>query len=102
VILEDEETQYELTKHFSLKLDFPMEFLRLKVTGRCDIQLPEWMFDLDYPGQYMRRIKNVSLTIPCVTGPYTGVHSRATVPARSSRCAVVRRQRSHRYVERPE
>jgi hypothetical protein len=37
------------------------------------------MFDLDYPGQYMRRIKNVTLTIPCVTGPYSGVHCRATL-----------------------
>ncbi|MGA2167154.1 MAG: neuraminidase-like domain-containing protein [Terracidiphilus sp.] len=71
--------EYELTKHFSLRLYFPMEFLRLKVTGRCEIELPEWMFDLDYPGQYMRRIKNVTLTLPCVTGPYTGVHCRATL-----------------------
>jgi hypothetical protein len=77
--LDENVREYELTKHFSLKLDFPMEFLRLKLTGRCDIELPEWMFDLDYPGQYMRRIKNVSLTIPCVTGPYTGVHCRATL-----------------------
>jgi len=34
---------------------------------------------LDYPGQFLRRIKNVSLTIPCVTGPYTGVHCRLTL-----------------------
>ena len=71
--------EYELTKHFSLRLHFPMEFLRLKITGRCEIELPEWMFDLDYPGQYMRRIKSLSLTIPCVTGPYTGVHCRVTL-----------------------
>jgi hypothetical protein len=71
--------EYELTKHFSLRCHFPMEFLRIKETGRCEIELPEWMFDLDYPGQYMRRIKNVTLTIPCVTGPYTGVHCRATL-----------------------
>jgi Tc toxin complex TcA C-terminal TcB-binding domain/Protein of unknown function (DUF2934) len=71
--------EYELTKHFSLRLHFPMEFLRLKMTGRCEIDIPEWMFDLDYPGQYMRRIKNVTLTIPCVTGPYSGVHCRATL-----------------------
>jgi hypothetical protein len=31
------------------------------------------MFDLDYPGHYFRRIKSVSLTLPCVTGPYTSV-----------------------------
>ena len=71
--------EYELTKHISLALHFPLQFLRLKITGCCEIDIPEWMFDIDYPGQYMRRIKNVSLTIPCVTGPYTGVHCRLTL-----------------------
>jgi hypothetical protein len=71
--------EYELTKHISLRLQFPMAFLRLRATGRCEIDIPEWMFDLDYPGHYMRRIRNVSLTIPCVTGPYTGVHCRLTL-----------------------
>ena len=71
--------EYELTKHISLAVHFPLEFLRLKITGSCEIDIPEWMFDMDYPGQYMRRIKNISLTIPCVTGPYTGVHCRLTL-----------------------
>lgn len=71
--------EYELTKHFSLRLHFPEEFIRLRTTGCCEIELPEWMFDLDFPGHYMRRIKNVTLTIPCVTGPYTGVHCRLTL-----------------------
>jgi hypothetical protein len=77
--LDENVREYELTKHFSLRLHFPMEFLRIKETGHCEIELPEWMFDLDYPGHYMRRIKNVTLTIPCVTGPYNGVHCRATL-----------------------
>jgi hypothetical protein len=71
--------EYELTKHFSLRLQFPMQFLRLRTTGRCEIDIPEWMFDQDYPGHFMRRIRNVTLTIPCVTGPYTGVHCRLTL-----------------------
>ena len=29
---------------------------------------------MDYPGHYMRRIKSVNLTIPCVVGPYTSVN----------------------------
>jgi hypothetical protein len=37
------------------------------------------MFDCDYPGQYLRRIKNVTLTLPTVVGPYTGVHCRLTL-----------------------
>jgi hypothetical protein len=43
------------------------------------------MFDLDYPGMYMRRIKNISMTIPCVTGPYTGVHCRLTLLSSETR-----------------
>jgi hypothetical protein len=71
--------EYELTKHISLQLNFPLAFLCLKIVGYCEIEIPEWMFDLDYPGQYMRRIKNVTVTIPCVVGPYTGVHCRLTL-----------------------
>jgi hypothetical protein len=77
--LDENRREYELTKHFSLRLHFPLEFLRLKETGCCELQIPEWMFDLDYPGMYMRRIKNMSLTVPCVTGPYSGVHCRLTL-----------------------
>ena len=68
--------EYELSKYISLSVSFPAAFLRLKATGECQIDIPEWLFDLDYPGQYMRRIKTVSLTIPCVTGPYTGVNCK--------------------------
>jgi Tc toxin complex TcA C-terminal TcB-binding domain len=42
-------------------------------TGSCVVNIPEELFDLDGPGHYFRRIKSVSVTIPCVTGPYAGV-----------------------------
>jgi hypothetical protein len=77
--LDENVREYELTKQISLRLHFPAEFLQLRTTGRCEIEIPEWMFDMDFPGHYMRRIKSVSLTIPCVTGPYTGVHCRLTL-----------------------
>ncbi|HET9701346.1 MAG TPA: hypothetical protein VFP70_10540, partial [Burkholderiales bacterium] len=31
------------------------------------------------PGHYMRRIKTVSLSVPCVTGPYAGVSCKLTL-----------------------
>ena len=77
--------EYELTKHVSLRLDFPLAFLKLRETGRAEIEIPEWMFDLDYPGQYLRRIKNVTLTLPCVVGPYTGVHCKLTLLGSTTR-----------------
>src|SRR5204863_8269721 len=36
-------------------------------------------FDIDFPGHYMRRVKSVSLTIPAVVGPYTGVNCTLTL-----------------------
>lgn len=66
--------EYELTKHISLRQLDPVALLELKATGSCEIALPEWLFDLDTPGHYMRRIKNVSVSIPAVTGPYTSVN----------------------------
>jgi hypothetical protein len=77
--------EYELLKHVSLRLHFPEAFLAVKLTGTCIVELPEWLFDLDYPGHYMRRLKSVSLTIPAVVGPYTGVHCRLTLLSSATR-----------------
>ncbi|WP_437665418.1 neuraminidase-like domain-containing protein [Sorangium sp. So ce1182] len=72
--LEHDRRELELTKHVSLLLHDPVALMALKSTGSCVITLPEALFDMDYPGHYMRRIKSVSLTLPCVTGPYTAVN----------------------------
>src|ERR1700730_7478987 len=71
--------EYEFTKHISLHQSFPLAYLQQRTTGRCEVELPEWMFDQDFPGHFMRRIRGVSLTLPCVAGPYTGVHCRLTL-----------------------
>ena len=77
--------EYELTKQISLLLIDPVALLRLKETGECFVDLPEALFDLDFPGHYLRRIKSMSLSIPCVTGPYTGVHATLTLVKNSVR-----------------
>jgi Tc toxin complex TcA C-terminal TcB-binding domain len=94
--LDENRREYELTKHISLRLQFPAAYLRLRVTGRCQIDIPEWMFDLDYPGQYMRRIKDATLTLACVTGPYTGVHGRLTLLSSMTRIHPGVRPPAHR------
>ena len=71
--LEQNTREYELTKHVSLALLDPLAMMALKTTDECTVDLPETLFDFDYPGHYLRRIKSVSVTIPCVTGPYAGV-----------------------------
>jgi len=71
--------EYELTKHISLRQLDPAALLLFRATGVCEVGLPEWLFDLDGPGHYMRRIKSVSLSIPAVTGPYTTVSCTLTL-----------------------
>ncbi|HSH65921.1 MAG TPA: toxin, partial [Bacteroidia bacterium] len=66
--------EFEITKHISMSQMAPANLIMLKETGKCTLSLPEWLFDMDYPGHYMRRIKNVSLSIPCIVGPYTSVN----------------------------
>ncbi|MEO8157222.1 MAG: neuraminidase-like domain-containing protein [Betaproteobacteria bacterium] len=72
--LEENRRELELLKHVSLRDRFPEAFFDLVETGACEIELSETLFDADYPGQYMRRLKSVSLSIPCVAGPYTNVN----------------------------
>jgi hypothetical protein len=71
--------ELEITKHVSLVRLDPNQFWLLKETGKCTVDLPYWLFDLDYPGHYFRRIKSVSLSIPCVVGPYANVNCTLTL-----------------------
>jgi Tc toxin complex TcA C-terminal TcB-binding domain len=71
--------EYELTKHVSLLQVAPLALLQLRATGSCTVSLSEELFDMDGPGHYFRRIKSVAVSIPCVTGPYTGVNCTLTL-----------------------
>lgn len=66
--------EFELTRHVSLRQLNPPALLMLKATGSCIITIPEWFFDRDCPGHYMRRIKSIALSIPSVVGPYTSIN----------------------------
>jgi len=65
--------ELELTKHVSLALLDPLALIALRLTGECEFRLPEVLFDLDFPGHYLRRIKSVAVSLPSVVGPYTSV-----------------------------
>jgi hypothetical protein len=72
--LDNNKRELELTRHISLRQLDPLALLRLRTQGTCKFSVPEWLYDLDCPGHYMRRIKSVALSIPSVTGPYTSVN----------------------------
>lgn len=71
--LQQNQREFELTKHVSLWLLAPLALIEMRETGQCVFELPEELFDLDYSGHYFRRIKSVSVTLPCVAGPYTTI-----------------------------
>ncbi|MBP1693472.1 MAG: hypothetical protein H6Q37_1355, partial [Chloroflexi bacterium] len=77
--LDQNKREYELTKHASLVQIDPLALAELKSKGKCTFTLPEAVFDLDQPGHYFRRLKSVSLSIPCVTGPYTSVSAKLSL-----------------------
>jgi len=84
--LNSNQREFELTKQISLALLAPDRLVELRATGRCDISLPEGLFDADHPGHYLRRLRSVSLTVPAVVGPYSSVNCELTLT--SSRVRV--------------
>jgi hypothetical protein len=77
--LDNNKRELELTRHVSLAQLDPVALVALKVTGATTVTIPEWLFDLDGSGLYMRRIKMVSLSIAGVVGPYTSLGCMLTL-----------------------
>ncbi len=77
--LQNNKRPYELTTHVSLLQLDPQALVMLRQNRRCEFDIPEAYFDMACPGHFMRRIKSVSVSIPCVTGPYTSVHCTLTL-----------------------
>ncbi len=77
--VERDRRRQEVTLPCSLSQIDPDALVRLRQTGRAELTLPEWWFDLFYPGQYRRMLQAVRLTIPCVTGPYSNVGAKLTL-----------------------
>jgi hypothetical protein len=77
--LDKNKREYELTRHISLALADPLALIRLRATGVCDFEIPEALYDMDHPGQYFRRLKSVSVSLPCIAGPYTSVSAKLSL-----------------------
>ncbi|KAL8800254.1 MAG: hypothetical protein Q9182_005310 [Xanthomendoza sp. 2 TL-2023] len=65
---------FEVSKVASLRQINPIALLQLRESGQCEFAIPEVLYDMDFPGQYLRKIRSVSLTIPCIVGPYTSLN----------------------------
>ncbi len=71
--------EYQLTRHVSLAMLDPLALVKLRATGSCDFQVPEVLYDMDHAGHFFRRIKSVSISLPCIVGPYTSVGARLSL-----------------------
>ena len=99
--------EFEITKHVSLRQLDPAALLMLRGEGQCNFNLPEWLFDLDFPGHYFRRIKSISVSLPCIVGPYTSISGTLTMlrseirhkPARVSGNTDPNRATSHLSIQ---
>ena len=77
--------ELEVTQHVSLAQLNPLELIRLRATGSCAFDIPEELLDLEGPGHYFRRLRSVSLSVPCVTGPYTSINCSLSLMKHSIR-----------------
>jgi 5-hydroxyisourate hydrolase-like protein (transthyretin family) len=77
--LDKNKREYEITKHVSIAQLDPLALVRLRATGVCDFEIPEVLYDMDHPGQYFRRLKSVSVSLPCIAGPHTSVSAKLSL-----------------------
>jgi Tc toxin complex TcA C-terminal TcB-binding domain/Neuraminidase-like domain/Salmonella virulence plasmid 28.1kDa A protein len=61
--LDQNSRRFELSRHVSLAELDPNALLTLLERGACNFELPESLFDGDYPGHYQRRLQRVSVTV---------------------------------------
>jgi hypothetical protein len=92
---------YEVSKAVSLRQVNPLALLQLRETGTCEFVLPEVLFDMDYPGHYMRRIKSVSLRIPCVVGTHTNLNCTLRLLEHKFRTSAIARDKND-YLEKTD
>lgn len=85
--LEQNKREYELTKHISLAMLNPFALIQLRSMGSSDFEIPEVLYDMDHAGHYFRRLKSVSISLPCIAGPYTSVS--ATLKLTDSKCRTM-------------
>lgn len=97
--IENNVREFELVKYISIVQLDPLALIQLRETGSCRVNLPEELFDIDYPGHYFRRIKSVSISIPCVAGPYTTVNSTLRLQKNSLRINSLTNNSPENFIE---
>lgn len=69
---------YELSLRVALSQWDPQALVQLKTTGTCEVDLTEQLYDANCQC-FFRRIRSLSATVACVTGPYTNINCTVTM-----------------------
>ncbi|KAL4902113.1 hypothetical protein BDW74DRAFT_181276 [Aspergillus multicolor] len=71
--MDDQTHDFEVVKDVSLREINPLQLLALHGLGEVDFEMPEVLFDMDFPGHYCRRIASVSVSILGAAGSFNAV-----------------------------
>jgi len=80
---------FQISKIISLKRLDPLQLLALRGTGTAQYSLPEVLFDLDFPGHYLRRIRSVAITIASGASEYTSLNCTLTLLQHKYRISAI-------------
>lgn len=95
-----DQRKLQMTKTFSLATLAPFEFQRLRESGVIRFATPMELFDRDFPGHYLRLIRQVKVTVVALVPPAQGIRamllssglSRVVIDGTPPETAVIRRQ----------
>lgn len=88
VAYESRAPELEITAHVSLRQLSPQALVNLRYNGSCEFEITEFDLNRSMPSPLIfQRIKALSLSLPCVVGPYTGVHAKLTILSNRYRCS---------------
>jgi hypothetical protein len=73
----------EIEKTISLSNIAPSEFANFRKTGKLEFATLQSWFDRDFPGHYMRMIRDVNITVLGLIPPNEGIHATLSNPGNS-------------------
>ncbi|KAF2809580.1 uncharacterized protein BDZ99DRAFT_520924 [Mytilinidion resinicola] len=92
---------FEISKTVSLRQVAPLALIQLRESGMCQFSLPEVLFDIDFPGHYFRRLRAVTVTIPCSVSPVLGVNATLTLTDHNWRLSTLGATDARCYAMKP-
>lgn len=99
--LDQNKRRFELSRFISLAAIDPLALQNLLVAGTCEFDLPEALFDNDYPGHYNRHLVRMSVTVVYPSpGKFDNVKATLTLLANKVRTQTTAAS-SADYAENP-